>query len=131
MHRLRGNFGERDQNEGALVQTRVRQGQLGRVEDHVVDQEQIEIDRARSVREGARATQVALDAEQCVEEVDRSQRGLQRNDRVQESRLLQVSDRLRLVETRDSRRRAPKISSRWTAVRSVAIRSPRFDPSPM
>ena len=81
MHRLRGNFGEWDQNEGALVQTQVRQGQLGRVEDHLVEQEQIEIERPRSVREGARAAQSALDAEQCVEEVDRSQHGLQRNVR--------------------------------------------------
>ena len=130
MHHLRGNLRERDKDEGALVQARVRQGQLGRVEDHVVDQEQIEIERARSVWEGARATQVALDAEQRVEEVGGSQRGLQRDDRVEEGRLLQVSDRLRLVETRDCVTR-PSVSSRWTAVRSVAIRSPRFDPNPM
>ncbi len=87
MHHLRGNLRERDKDEGALVQSRVRQRQFRRVENHVVDQEQIEIERARSVREGARAAQVALDAEQRTEEVGGSQRGLQRDDRVEEARV--------------------------------------------
>jgi len=102
MYQLRGQLRERDQDEGALVQARVRQGQFGGFEGHVVDQQQIEIERARSVGKRARAAQVVLDAKQRAEEVTRSQRGLQSDDRIEEARLLQVSDRFRLVETRDS-----------------------------
>src|SRR5687768_14619298 len=101
MNHLWGDLRKRHQDEGALRQTRVWQGQVSRLEDFVANQEEIEIERAWSVREGAGAAQVALDAEQRAEEVGGRQRGLQRDDRVEKARLLQVSDRLSLVETRD------------------------------
>src|SRR5215216_5838057 len=103
MDHLRGNLREWDEDEATLVQARVRQCQLRGVEDHGVEQEEIKIERARCVGEGASAAQIALDREQRVEKVGGSQRGLQRDDRVQKSRLLQVPNRLRLVETRDPR----------------------------
>jgi hypothetical protein len=76
MDQLRGNLRQRDEDEGALVQARVRQRQLRCAEHHIANQEQIEIERSRSVREGAGAAELALDAEQRAEEGGGIQRGL-------------------------------------------------------
>ena len=99
MRHPRGDLGERDQHKRSLVHAGMRQRQLTRVENHVIDQEQIEIERAGCAGERPRAAKVALDVEQGREEIAGSQRGIERDDRIQEPRLLYVSDRLSLVET--------------------------------
>ena len=82
------------------------------VEDHVVDQQQIEIERARSVRkERVRPRSRSMPSNAWRRSMEPARSSAQRPH--SGTRLLQVSDRLRLVETRDFSD-APQVSSRWT-----------------
>ena len=64
---------ERLEREGPLVQARVGQRQPRLVDGDAVDEEQIEVDRARPVaRPLARPAELALDVEQGREELPRA-----------------------------------------------------------
>ncbi len=54
------DLGQRDKDEGALVETGVRQRQVGGRQDQAVVEEEIEVKPARSVGEGADAAEVGL-----------------------------------------------------------------------
>ena len=47
-HAVGRDLGERHQHEGALEQARMRQRQVGVVEDEIVIGEEVDVDRARS-----------------------------------------------------------------------------------
>ena len=106
------------------------QCQLGRFQHDVIHQEQIEINRPRRIAERPRAPQITLDRQELAQQDQRRQLGLQRDHRVEKGRLFQIADRRRVVQRGDGDE-TPRLVSRRTASRRVAIRSPRFAPSPM
>jgi Subtilase family len=99
----RGDIRERLQHEGSFVEPRVRDVQAGLVDLGVPVDEEIEVERARPLRRNAltHAPEPLLDGEQDGEEVAGGQLGLQRDDAVQEARLVDVPHRRGVDERRD------------------------------
>src|SRR5436305_1304888 len=83
------------------VEARVRQLESRQLELHLVVEEQVEVDRARAVARRALAAELLLDLEQPVEKHDRGQLRVDRGDAVQEPRLVDEADRLRLAQGRE------------------------------
>src|SRR5437870_1498979 len=61
MPHVRGDLGQRLQDEEAFVQTGMRQGQLRTATHKIIVKQQVEIDRARPVVHSANAAQLLLD----------------------------------------------------------------------
>src|SRR4051794_37844515 len=80
------------------MQARVRQLEARQLELHLVVEEQVEVDRPRAVARPALAAELLLDLEQPVEEHDRGELRLDGGDAVQEARLVDDADRLRLAQ---------------------------------
>ena len=72
-----GDFGERQEHEGAQMQARMRQGQARQVELDVVVEQQVEVEGARPVPVAADASETGFDVEQRVEQGFGRQRGFQ------------------------------------------------------
>ena len=85
----------------------MRDGQAGLVDDLVAVDEEVEVDRARAEPRAfaAHAAEPALDREQPLQELARLQLGVELRDAVEEVRLVQVADRLRLAEARNGHER--------------------------
>ena len=111
-------FEERLEGESPLGEARVRDAQPRLVHGLVPVQEQVEVDRPRSIAWAvARPSQLALDREQPVEELPRRQRGLERDGGVQEARLVLEPDGVGLAEGRDGHDLVPQEIDRTAHVR--------------
>ena len=99
-HKGGSNFCERLKNEKTVRDAGVRQLQAGRVAREPVHGQQVEVERARSAGDagGAVATKGVLDVEEALEERFRLKIGFQRYDGIGEVGLIQVADRIGLVE---------------------------------
>ena len=95
-------LGERLEREAPLVQPWMRHVQARDVDRLVAVEEQVEVDRARAEARAAAAdaAEAALDVEEEREEVSCAELGLDLRGGVQEARLVEVADRLRLPEGR-------------------------------
>lgn len=100
MTKFGGNLGQRRENEAALGEAGMRQGEPGRADDEVAEQEQVEIERARAVGQvtGAVATVVAFRGEEEVEQRFRIERGGQGDGCVHKGGLVCKADGFGAVE---------------------------------
>lgn len=96
------DFVERDKNEGALGEARMRDFKAGLAEDEIAIEEDVEIESARAVGEcgSAVAAEVALDGEEGIEEIARGERGFKSENGVEKAGLIGVSDGSGGVERR-------------------------------
>ena len=92
------DLGQRLQHESPLFETRMRYGEIRRVDDVVSVKNQIEIERPRRARIGAFAAEPLLDAEQHGKQIVRRQRGLSNRRGVEKRRLIADADRCRVIE---------------------------------
>jgi len=97
MNKIRRDIRQRDEDEGALVQARVRDDQPGRVQDQVAVKEDIHVNQARAPADGRRATQFLFDAFQVCQQRRRFQARFGFNDHVEEGRLVGEAPGRRLV----------------------------------
>src|SRR5438552_8408593 len=98
----RSQLGKRLEDEPALVQARVWDGQPRLVDLLVAVEEEVEVERARAVLAGhADTAEALLHVEQAVEELTRLERRVERSGAVEEARLLADPDRFRLAQRRD------------------------------
>ena len=80
----------------------MRDDEAGLVENLILVDEQVEVDRARAeARAVACASELALHVEQAVEQRAWLERGLEPGGAVEEARLVEVADRIGLAERRD------------------------------
>jgi hypothetical protein len=80
----------------------VRDGEPRLVDSLVAEEEEVEVERPRSVLAGdADAAEALLDGEQAVEELACPERRLERDGTVEEARLPADADRLRFAKRRD------------------------------
>lgn len=88
------DFGERDKDEGALGKAEMRDYEAGFGQDEIAIEEDIEVEGARTVEDGARAitAEQALDREKSFKEGARREIGLNGDDGVQEARLIGKAD---------------------------------------
>jgi hypothetical protein len=95
-------LGERDEDETSLRQRWVWNGEVGFADHEIIDEEKVEIDRARPVsRPAGRASELCFDSLACSEEVARGECGFDLDDRVVKVTLVwNLTDRLRLVDAR-------------------------------
>ncbi len=94
------DFGERDKDEGALGKAEMRDYEAGFGQDEIAIEEDIEVEGARTVEDGARAitAEQALDREKSFKEGARREIGLNGDDGVQEARLIGKADGLGGIE---------------------------------
>ena len=97
MNEIGREFRQRDEDEGAFVQARVRNGQPGRVQDQVAVKEDIHVNQARAPADGRRATQFLFDVFQGCQQRRRFQARFGFNDHVEEGRLVGEAPGRRLV----------------------------------
>src|SRR4051794_22032966 len=80
----------------------MRQREACFFEDDVFDEQGIEIDRPWGLRLArSNAPELLLDLEQCLQELCRREGGAHRGRAVEESRLVEITDRIGLAERRD------------------------------
>jgi len=92
---------ERDVPEPGFGQARVRDREVGLVENEVAVEEEIEVHRARSeARPGPLASKGAFHAEKALEKRARLEIRLERGGAVQEPRLVEIADGLGLAQGR-------------------------------
>ena len=104
-------LGERLESEGTLVQPRVRDRQPRLVDDDVVYQEEVEVDRPRAVpRPEARATELPLHLEERSERVAWRELRLDLDGAVEEGRLVEVADGIGLAERGDGDDLDPRLA---------------------
>lgn len=95
-------LGERLQSEGSLDKPWVRHGQAGLGHLPVAEDEQVEVDRARSEPGAVPCpAELALDSEQDVEELAGLEVGLDCEGTVEEAGLIRVPDGIGLTQRRD------------------------------
>jgi len=82
----------------------MRDNEISRIDDVVVVQDQIQIERTRGTRKRSLAAQSLLDVEQSDEQIVRRERRLPYCRRVEEGWLLADADGSRVVKTRDAKR---------------------------
>lgn len=97
------DFRERHEDERALVQARVRNGQCGRKFDEPIVHEDVDIDGARSEANTFGAPHFVFDFLGAAQEIDRRERRRPRADEIEEPRLLAHAPRFRFVNRRDAR----------------------------
>ncbi len=101
-HDRRVELDERFEGERPLVQARVWEREPGLVHGDALDQQQVEIHGAWSIsRSLACPAELTLDMQQRAEQCLRRQRRLDGDCSVEEPRLVEVPDRIRLPERRD------------------------------
>ena len=66
MDESRRELAERLQDEGALEHPRMRQRQVGRVQDHVAIDDEVEVERTGSPPNVANAARRQLESSQCL-----------------------------------------------------------------
>lgn len=108
--------------------------QAGLVDDLVAEEQQIQIDRARSEPGPfARAPEVALDRQEALEELARSEVGLDSRRGVEEARLVEKANRFRLHECRDRRNLDRGVSTKslkGSVQVGLAVTEVRSEPDP-
>ena len=82
----------------------MRHDEISRIDDVVVVQDQIQIERTRGTWKRSLAAQSLLDVEQSDEQIVRRERRLPYCRRVEEGCLLADADGSRVVKTRDAKR---------------------------
>src|SRR5579883_2979954 len=102
MAQARREVGQRRQHEAALGHARVRDLKLGCRDGGAAVEQDIDIDRARALRNTAHAAELALDAARGAEELPREELRFGLRDEVQEPALLRVIHRLGFVNGRDA-----------------------------
>ena len=95
---------ERLQDKPSLSEPWMRYDEIRRVDDVVVVEDQIQIERSRRTGKRAFATESLLDVEQSDEQIVRRERRLPYCRRVEEGCLLADADGSRVVKTRDAKR---------------------------
>ena len=98
MHEVGSDLDQRHQHECSSMQERVRNGKPVRFDDMAAVEEQVEIECARRIPEGADSAEIVLDPLQSIEQGFWFQIGVEHECRVQESRLIEVPDRLGLIK---------------------------------
>ncbi len=103
VHHAWCNLRQRREDEGALVQAGVGQDKLGRVEDGIAVEQDVEVDDAGTVGDGggAVAAHLLLDGEEGGEELGGWEWSAQQGGGVEEMRLIEVADRGGVLEGRD------------------------------
>ena len=99
----RSEICQRLEHEGPFVHSRMRDTQPGLVDLGVPEEEKVEIERPWPLRRNALAypAELPLEVEQDSEQFARSELGLERNDTVEEARLIDVADWCGIDEPRD------------------------------
>ena len=97
MAKIRGDIRQWDEDEGALVQARMRDGGLGCFEDEIIIKQNIHVNYSRPPADGRRATQFLFDAFQGCQQRRRFQVRFSFNDHVEEGRLVGEAPGRRLV----------------------------------
>lgn len=89
------DFGEGNEDEGALGEARVRDFEAGLQEGEIAVEKNVEVEGAGSVGDGggAVAAEVTLDGEQGVEQGARGEIGVEGDDGVEKAGLRRESDR--------------------------------------
>lgn len=108
---VRGNFGQRFEDETPFVQSGVRQDQIRKVEYQVVEPEQVEIEGAWALGDrgwGSVASHCEFDRLEGVEKGDGLERGFEQDRGVEESGLVCIEDGGCIEEGRDRRYRAER-----------------------
>jgi len=88
MDEVRGEVRQRDEDEGALVQARVGEGQPGDAEDEVIVKEDVHVNQARAPAYGCHAAEISLEVFEMFEEGGRLQVRFGAHDHVQEGGLV-------------------------------------------
>ncbi len=94
----RCEVGQRNKDEGSLVEPWVGQGEIWVIQHLVVHQEEIQIECAWSIRERPDAAKLALDPEQFLEKGRRGYQCAELDDRVEITRLVSIANGLGLIE---------------------------------
>lgn len=96
------DFGERNEDKGALGKTRVRDFEAGIGKDEIVVEEKVEVEGARAIEgsAGAIAAEEAFDGEKSVEKVAGRKRSFEGQDSVEEAGLIGNADGRGGVERR-------------------------------
>lgn len=104
------NLVQRDKDESALGQPRMRNLEAGLVHNLIAIKQQIEIERARPIRDssGTVAAKFALDLKQRIEQFARTKRRFKSDDGIDEARLIAKTHRLRRVKPRARRHAADR-----------------------
>lgn len=99
---------EWSQHEPALVHRRMRQGQLRRLQHSILVEDQVEIDRAGALRSnpGPDTPHHKFNSKQSTQEIKRRNLRLKQQNRIQETRLIEISDWLGV----DKRRHAQDVA---------------------
>src|SRR5215216_3913864 len=100
MHDRTGDLRQWHEDKRPLVQSRMRYHQPRIVDDKIVVEEQVEVERARRVAERARATKRGLDLVQSFQESTGWQLRLEPRRGVQKRRLVRVADGVGVEERR-------------------------------
>jgi hypothetical protein len=92
---LRGNLRKGDEDEGALVETRVRNFKGGFVQNEVTINDHVEIESARAVGDsgGTVAAEFVFNSQKRTKEFERGEQGFEGNDGVEEAVLAGEADR--------------------------------------
>ena len=128
---------ERDEDEGALGEARVRDDETGAADDEIAVEQDVEVEGARAVGEavGAVAAEVLFDEEQGAEQFEWGEIGFEGGGGVEKAGLVGESDGRGGVERGAGKRRGPGIRRRAAAAASVASGGPaglgRLAPIPM
>ena len=77
MLKVRGDLGERGQDEATFVESGMGERELGSLDDEAVTEQEIEVEDAGSFgrRGGAVATHCVLDGEEGMKQVERGEAG--------------------------------------------------------
>ena len=94
----RRNLRQRHEDKRAFVQARVRDGQLRAIVNQIVVEQEIEIERARSVFENAHAVMRLFDPMQTVKKFVRRQFRLHARHRIEKTRLIAKTVRFRFID---------------------------------
>ena len=119
----RRDLGQGRQHKAAPGQGGVGQRQLLAGNDGIPYQQQVEIQRARTLDEtlAAIAPQLPFDSQQSVQQGERLQLGFQREHCVQEGRLIAIADGLGLIERGARRDPAQATQTMWRSQRLRAV----------
>ncbi len=95
---LRGDFGQRRENELALEHARMRDLQFGSVERQIAEEKNVYIKEPWTFGEGFLAAELRFDGAKSTEDIDRLGIGFAFDDAIQEPGLVKIIDRFSFVE---------------------------------